>query len=618
MPDSSHPSTRRIFRYPGPLLTGFCALATLLLLVRFLPMMLEYTNLTSPYEDWDEIASFNSSRVLAAPESYRCYRYGSLDTARFIIANAYYQTFDPIGKTSQVTTFSNNRPESLDDPYFAKRPAAHPPRTPGPDYAYYRGVNDRKPIFIARELYAVSTVAAHLALVLTLLYFLRSRAGLLLLVPVVLYTNIYFFNEAALARANAFNAVTALGVFLLLAVWLMERRSAALYAACCAVALGTAHKFDFLFYSLPVAIAAIGGVVSNDRPLRALFRTAGACLLAFLLPLLAFWPMLLVNPHAELKLQFETLQNLGTVTRPWSVRADEFAIFSHYAFRMDPEHWSVLWRNAIPLASVVAIPFLFLSCTQLSRRVRVVLVLTALCAPLHWVFIYSSSWSIVPRYLLTGLAFSVGAIACFLHLCAGSGVRWRQAVAVLLLLIISLSGYKLYIDRKYAASEIVRNSLRAGDGLWHNHSRNQAVVHAASLALSGTYSKTVLVDQHSYTDLRYFRLKGLEPLYIHAGNFKQVLSRVEHSKPHLIVFAPAAPEPSGYWANVTKEDPEFSASYRIYRAAIEEFPLLQEYGSTTMQLLDYGQLDAAHKMQVRAYRITEKNELTTDNRTKKN
>jgi hypothetical protein len=605
---------RRLFRYPGPFSTGFCVLATLLLLGMFLPMLSENTKISYPYEDWDEIGTFNNSRVLAEPESYRSYRYGSLDTARFIIARLYYETFDPIGKTSRVVTFSNNRPESLDDPHFPKRAAAHPPRTHGPDYAYYRGVNDRQPIFIARELYAVSVVAAHVLLVFTLLYFLRSRAGLLLLLPLVLYTNIYFFGEAALARGNAFNAISALGVFLFLFIWLTERRSAALYAACCAVALGTAHKFDFLFYSLPVALAAIGGAISDEKPVRALFRTAGACLLAFLLPLLVFWPLLLVNPNAELKLQFDTLRNLGTITRPWSVRANEFATFSAHTFRMNPEKWSVLWRNAIPLVLVGAIPFLFLSCTQLSRRVRIVLVVTALSAPLHWAYIYSSSWSIVPRYLLTSLAFSVGALTCFLHLWTASGVRWRQAASGVLLLTLSLGAYKLYLDRKFATTEIVRASLRAGDGLWQNHSRNQAVVHAATLALSGEYSKTVLVDQHSYTDLRYFWLKELEPIYINAGNLRQVLSGLEDSKPHLIVFTPADPKPSGRWANVTQEDPEFTASYQIYRTAIEELPLLREFGSTTMQLLDYGQIDSMHRMQVRSYRAPETNEGSTGNR----
>src|SRR5688572_29010809 len=97
--------------------------------------------------------------------------------------------------------------------------------------------------------------AAHGMLIVTLCCIMRARAGLILLLPFALYTNIYFFGEAALARGNAFNSIAAMAILFLLVIWLVEKRVAALYLACAVVAIGAAHKFDFLFYSLPVAIA---------------------------------------------------------------------------------------------------------------------------------------------------------------------------------------------------------------------------------------------------------------------------------------------------------------------------------------------------------------------------
>jgi len=590
----------RALRYPSSFLSTLFAASAAFLLAHFLGLLISYTSYTYPYEDWDEIGSFNNSRVLTAPESHRCYRYGTLDTFRFLVGNYFYEHFDTIGKTTPSHTFSNSQPASLGDPFFAFRDAAKKAGAVGPDYAYFRGVNDREPIFVTRRIYAGSVIIAAFAVGLFLVCFLRGRAGFLPLAPLLLFTNIYFFGEAALARGNAFNSLCAIAVFFLLFIYITEKRRSALFIACSVVALGTTHKFDFLFYSAPVACMALFESWREPRPLARFARLGISCLAAFLFSLLCFWPLLLLHPIDELTPHIKTLLALGgeSTARGLAVRAEEFAIFSRHAFEMSPETWNVTLRNIVPLLTVFSIPFLFLTCRSLEHRTRVILTTLALWGPLHWSLLYMTSWNIVPRYLLTGMAFSVAAVCCIAHLWASSGRRLYQLGSAGLATLLLYGAIHHYEHRKFGVA-IVRNSISQGDGLWLENSRNSASRKIVELTKSDMYSHTILVDQHSYTDLRYFRLYGLSPLYIHAGNFEQIIATLERKRPILVLFAPAETTPSGYFARVTHEDPAFSEKYRAYRSSVESFPLAAEFGTKPFGLLHYDPIDPDTQIQVR-------------------
>jgi hypothetical protein len=584
--------------YGRVLATGLAVVAALYLLSTYWPMVMKSTMINYPYEDWDEIASFNSSRVLSSPESHRCYRYGSLDVARYIAGSAYYHYFDPVGKTGHVYTYSNNRPESLDDPYFAKREGAAKPRTVGPDFSYYRGVTEREPIFYARKFYAATVFVAHALAVGLLLFYWRSQSAVLVLLPLAVYSNIYFFGEAALARGNAFNSICAATIFYLLAAWLIQRKTSALYLACTTVALGVAHKFDFLAYGLPVAIAGIGGALQEPLRWRALLRIAAFCFLAFLVPLLVFWPFLAIEPWAELKPQLDTLKSIGGGTRDWATRVGDFAVFSANAFRMSDQVWSPLMRNVVPFAVMGTIPLLFFTLTQLRLSTRFLLALIAFCAPLHWAYIHANSWSIVPRYLLTGLLLNVAALAVVLQFWFTGNRWWQRILASLVVIAVFLGALKLHGDRKFMTM-IVENSLRDGRGLWFGNSRNKAVLAAVDLAKTDGFSPVVLVDQHSYTDIRYLRAQGLDPQLVHALALEERMAKLDRSKSHVIIFAPLEPVPSGYWATVAHEDPTMTAAYRKYTEKIRQWQLAKEFGTNQAQFLEYGQIDNDQKVEVR-------------------
>jgi hypothetical protein len=596
---------KEVFTQPSAIVSGLSAIASLgLLLLHFLPLFLQYTLVGYPYEDFDEIATFNSSRVLSSPESYRCYRYGTLDTARFIAANFYYQYFDPIGKVNPTHTFSNNRPASLDDPFFVFREAAENPPTLGPDYCYFRGVNDRESILIARRIYVVSVFIATTVLVFLLLYYFREKSSLLPLAPVLLLCNFDFFSDAAWARPNAFIGVCALTIFFLLFSFITKGKQSALYLACGFVALGTAHKIDFLFYSLPVAMVALVAPLSNERPFRRMASIAAACLLAFLLPLLCFWPMLMISPVAELTPHIKVLLAIGAAAsaRNWSARINEFAEFARHAFHMDSSAWSAMSRNTIPMAVAFSLPFLFLTCTTVPFRTRLTLFALALFGPLHWSYIYMNAWMIVPRYMLSGMAFLMATIFCVMHIWVSSGIRWQRMLAVLLGLSTALEGYRLHQDSRFMV-RLAEGSLATGRGLWEDNTRNMAVRRTVKLFQSGRFSNVVLVDQHSYIDLRYLIMNDLQPRYVHAGNFADILSTLPTGKTYLLLFTPGETSPPvGSMATLTSEDPSFSRSYQEYRKTAEALPLLDEFGTTQFYVLDWGPIGATQRTQVRLIR----------------
>jgi hypothetical protein len=82
--------------------------AFLLLLLWQMLSHLPLTTQGMPYEGWDEVATYNTARVLSGPSAASVYRYGTLDTAIQVVANQYYLLFDPTGPQYRHYSYANN------------------------------------------------------------------------------------------------------------------------------------------------------------------------------------------------------------------------------------------------------------------------------------------------------------------------------------------------------------------------------------------------------------------------------------------------------------------------------------------------------------------------------
>src|SRR5262245_29593296 len=97
---------------------GLGAVVTLVLLLQGI-VHLYATSAGRPYENWDEIATFNSAHVVSGPTANQSWRYGSIDQFMSWVAIVYFNYFDEVGRNHTHISYSNNVPPSWDNPFLA-------------------------------------------------------------------------------------------------------------------------------------------------------------------------------------------------------------------------------------------------------------------------------------------------------------------------------------------------------------------------------------------------------------------------------------------------------------------------------------------------------------------
>ena len=201
-----------------------------------------------PYESWDEIATYNNAHVLVRPASDRSFRYGSIDTFLQWIGIVGYNYLSYIGATHGHLRYSNHVPASWSDPYI---PFGE--KTWGtPDYNYFRGTDDRNPIFISRRLHLAFAYCVMLAIGLAAIAVIGARAGYVLPPLLLLSVAPEVYLQTTLSLPNAINAFLTFAVvlFAMLSVDRGQVRYLLLSAACFAIGLN--FKPD---------IAPVGGAI---------------------------------------------------------------------------------------------------------------------------------------------------------------------------------------------------------------------------------------------------------------------------------------------------------------------------------------------------------------------
>ena len=103
---------------------------------------------------WDEIATYNSVRVVSGRYMASTFRYGTLDTFLQILATQYFLLFDPDGPGEDHYAFTNNNLTS-----FTSRHVEFDGSLAGTTfgYSYFRGLDDHQPILLARKIHSLAT-----------------------------------------------------------------------------------------------------------------------------------------------------------------------------------------------------------------------------------------------------------------------------------------------------------------------------------------------------------------------------------------------------------------------------------------------------------------------------
>lgn len=112
-------------------------------------------------------------------------------------------------------------------------------------------------------------------------------------------------------------------------------------------------------------------------------------------------------------------------------------------------------------------------------------------------------------------------------------------------------------------------------GLDPAHSRNRLSFQAVQQIMRGGYEREILVDQHSYTDLRFFWINNIRTRYINMLNYETVFDAIKDGKRRLIFFAPAD---GGGGEDLIK--------YNKYRDFLMKFPAVAKIPGHRMSTLN--------------------------------
>ena len=548
------------------------AISSALFLAALLALAQSYLQLTRsgyPYEGWDEIATSNNAVVFDSPVRHRVYAYGSLDTFFHVVAQFSFDRLTPTGKTTLRHSYSNNVLPSLENPLLV-----HGDKTwAGTDYGYFRGLNYRDSIFIARELYVYAVLALCCVLAGLSICFFGTLAPPLLFCTLFLLTTPLFVGQARQALPNAVSCLLTTTIFLTALAGVLQARPRLFVIAAVLFPLALNMKIDVAMLGLFLAASYAAALFLAGATLRSSAALSGKLLAIFLAVFIASRPGLLFDPAAEWAIQRDTLAALSVGKRDWGLN------LSVFLKGLDDS-------CGLGIATTVMILFFTLLAMQeglSTARKRLVAALTLLALAILWAGPILTAVNPYPRYFLNGAGvFSV--VAGF-TIVLGLSQKRLAARGIALLLLVALCGVSLVrlLQIREDGSTLAQ-ALAGTQGLDPKHTRNRASLEMVRLIRQGKYAPEVLVDQHSYTDLGVFARNGIKATYLNVYNYQDILR--ELSRPTLVLYVTA----TGYQAN----DPRWNRNTRWskrtvdwagYTAALESLPRLLEIKGTVMDSL---------------------------------
>jgi hypothetical protein len=573
-------------------------LAIVFLVVVFWQMSVQAPLLKAgaPYEAWDEIATYNTSRVLTGPTATWSFRYGTLDSLIQVIATQYFLLFDPLGAEFHHIAYSNNDYGSLNDEFYAFTKIT--PQEMG--YNYFRGLDDHRPIALSRQLHFYVFYALVAGAGLLWVTILRLEAVWLLVPMLCLLVNKGLAEQSVLALPNAINAILTFIIVALITLSLETRRHRLLYLAAAGLAVALNFKVDVVPLGAILGLALIwyGAAL---RPIHAV-RLILTAIIAFLGIFAATKPDLVMAPES---LRYWLFPPVSTSQGDWPAMAGHNLVALARSLKVDmlpgalQSHVPTL---VLPVLLVVTVAVAF----GVLRRQRAILgrlMLPTLATTLLWLVPVAVLAKFYDRYELNGLA-AFYALAGMLALClfrygAALGRRLAWVTMVLLagqfgLMIRDGAAYSTYLATR--TNVVMWGEGNKGYAL--DQSRNLIEARAINTVMGGGYATTILVDQHGYFDLRPLRLAGLRAIYVNVDNLATVLAAIDPSVPHLLLLSAGSYEVDPAWWE--PQQGQWSADlkrrYDAYRARLDAFPMLADAGDLPQRLLSIGPVQGRDRM----------------------
>jgi hypothetical protein len=196
---------------------------------------------------------------------------------------------------------------------------------------------------------------------------------------------------------------------------------------------------------------------------------------------------------------------------------------------------SLLWRESeFTLAAVALMLLIYAVCIIFprTRRPAQTLAIGASIAILAWAVPIITADEVRDRYLFNGFAAFLATSGMALLALERHG---RQLSARVLLGACGIL-YLVHIVPLSYKSLGTYLLYEPFQGLDPTHHRNAATLEAIKAAKEPNFSTTVLVDQHSYIDLREFRRVGLEPKYVNLRNWDSITAGLAAGKDYVVVF----------------------------------------------------------------------------------
>jgi hypothetical protein len=534
---------------------------------------------------WDEIATYNSARVVSGPYMASTFRYGTLDTFLQILATQYFLLFDPDGPGEDHYAFSNNNLAS-----FTSRHVEFDGSLAGTTfgYSYFRGLDDHQPIFLARKMHLVVTYGLAMLIGGLAIFYLGPNALLLLLPLCCLTVNTDMAAQAGSALPNAINTVIAFSVTVLGFLAVAERRESCLYIGAALVAIALNMKIDasLLVGVLSLAIVILGWRSGLAGFGRQILLSAGIFALVYAVTN----PEVLINPSFVLSRQMPpTGDALGLSA---TVRQNLPVLRQFLETNLVP--WKI---SDLPLGMLsVGLVALVLGTLAIVHR-RGGADLLALSIPtaallLLWLYPMLTISSFNGRYYLNGLGALYALIGAALVTAWRSRASLARACVAAILALLLVQYGALMSTHRDAAAQAAAGTFYVGvgdrrDGFARGFTRNEIERRAVEAWQGGGYDRTILVDQHGYFDLRMLRLAGMRPVYLNTFNNEEVLRGLNWSVDHLLLLSPGsyATDPSWWSPWETSWTLEAAQRYDAYRAQLDAFPVRDEIAGPPQRLL---------------------------------
>jgi hypothetical protein len=548
---------------------------------------------SSPYEGWDEGMAYTEASHLSLAHRYQNETYGSIEEFKFRIAKFIYKHFDPIGKTLSPRRWTNNLLASYLNPSAIFD-------SPGFDATYSRGYLDRRPFFIARFINLIGGLI--LAAILCCFWVARYRYQALLLILPLLWFQVSFayLQETIELEPNGWNALLAIMVFVCLTDVIERRRPFGLYISAVLLGFGANSKIDFLFLGVPIFLTWIVAEWEARSFFRRWVKPALVCALIFLATLTLTNPRLLYALPLAVAEQARLIASVRTEAVEFgaaSLNYNYAMLFREFLTQSIGAPWNVAKLHSLSTAAAIVICLFFPLSVVFSshldtRRKWSLLVVLSSFYVLLWVVPLLSAGDAHDRYFLSGTAIAMISL--------GYGCRyfWREnsLLGRVLVLLVLGSCVVLYLGRlRDVGLQGIKVEDQLADGLDRTMSRNQAVLKIIQLIESGKYSRQVIVDQHSYTDIRAFLERGIPVTLVNVFNFQTELGKFQGAnKPTLGLYVPGKGSGSAAWEG--KWNDQDSALYDRYLNYLLGFETVAKFGSNPMFLLDWGPVDPADEV----------------------